>query len=71
MGTYCTHVRTYKHNSPPPTHTKAHLHIQNWHALLGFGVMSGNPVDCLWDEVQHKIEVHFFSVCLQARQNNW
>lgn len=38
---------------------KLYLHIYDRNDALGLVKMSGNPVDRLWDKVQHQVEVHF------------
>lgn len=43
---------------PPPTHTSAgYLNVEEGHALLGLGVVTGHSVHRLRDEVQDEVEV--------------
>lgn len=37
----------------------AHLNINDRNGGLGLVKVASHPVHCLWDEVQHQVQIHF------------
>lgn len=53
-----------------PLRVFAHLNIDDGDGGLGLVEVSSHPVHCLWDEVQHQIQIHFIFLERKKRREN-